>query len=55
MSFQTQGLPLVMSYAPDQEWHELYEAEEALEMGTLFRELNFPFYPSACGKDCGCN
>ena len=57
MSFQTQGLPHVMSYAPDHEFHELHEAEEALEMGTLFRELHFPFHQTACGKDkdCGCN
>jgi len=70
LSIQTQGLPLVMSYAPDHEFHELYEDEEALKMGTLFRPLNFPFYPvkctdncscgrqdnrsNKCGKDCGC-
>ncbi len=58
MSIQTQGLPLVMSYCPDHEFHELHEDEEALAMGTLFRELNFPFYPSncsnKCGKGCGC-
>lgn len=57
LSYRTQGLPLVMSYAPDQDFHELYEAEEALETGTLFKELNFPFYPVACGngRSCGCN
>ncbi len=58
MSIQTQGLPLVMSYCPDHEFHELHEDEEALAMGTLFRELNFPFYASncsgKCGKGCGC-
>lgn len=62
LSIQTQGLPLVMSYAPDHEYHELYEDEEALVMGTLFRELNFPFYQSNCrggcsekkDKACGC-
>lgn len=57
LSYRTQGLPLVMSYAPDQDFHELYEAEEALETGTLFKELDFPFYPVACGngRSCGCN
>lgn len=43
------GYPLAMVYSPDQEWHKLYDIEEALGMGTLFCELNFPFYPA-----CGC-
>ncbi len=43
------GSPLAMVYAPDQAWQELYEGEEALEAGTLFRELNFPFCPG-CRK-----
>ncbi|MBE6598520.1 MAG: spore coat associated protein CotJA [Ruminococcaceae bacterium] len=55
MSIQTQGLPLVMSYAPDHEFYELYEDEEALLAGTLFRPLNLPFYPTKCGKNCGCS
>ncbi len=63
LSIQTQGLPLVMSYAPDQAFHELYEDEEVLANGTLFRELNFPFYGTKCGegcriggnKNCGCS
>lgn len=45
------GYPLSMVYAPDQEWTELYDIEEALHIGTLFRELNFPFYPG-CGHSC---
>lgn len=59
LSIQTQGLPLVMSYCPDHEFHELYEDEEALHSGTLFRGLNFSFYGSKCGnksdKKCGCS
>ena len=43
------GNPLAMVYAPDQIWQELYEDEEALANGTLFRELNFPFCPG-CRK-----
>lgn len=42
--------PLAMAYTPDQEWRELFCEEEALGHGTLFRELDFPFYP-AC-KSC---
>ena len=37
--------PLAMVYAPDQAWRALYEDDEALSEGTLFRELNFPFCP----------
>ncbi len=53
LSIRTQGLPLVMAYVPDQEWQDLYEAEEALSAGTLFKELNFPLY-KAC-RNNGCN
>ena len=55
MSIQTQGLPLVMSYAPDQEFHLLYEEEEALMNGTLFSELDLPFYPGKCSKNSSGN
>ena len=44
-----EGYPLAMVYGPDQAWRELYEEEEALTNGTLFRELNFPFCPG-CRK-----
>ncbi len=43
------GSPLAMVYAPDQIWQDLYEDEEALGNGTLFRELDFPFCPG-CRK-----
>ncbi len=50
------GYPLAMVYSPVQEWREILEPEEAMENGTLFRELVFPWYPAACRKDnnCGC-
>ena len=40
------GFPLAMVYSPDQEWKEMFCDEEALDHGTLFRELDLPFYPS---------
>ena len=43
------GYPLAMAYTPDQIWQELYEDDEALAQGTLFRELDFPFCPG-CRK-----
>ena len=51
------GRPLAMVYAPIQEFRSLYEPEEALEHGTIFRELDFPWYPTACkgpSSGCGC-
>lgn len=37
--------PLAMVYAPRQRFRELYAPEEALMAGTLFKELDYPFYP----------
>ena len=34
---------LAMAYVPVQQWQELYEPEEALHRGTLFRQLDLPF------------
>lgn len=57
LSIRTQGLPLVMAYVPDQGWEETNEPERALNAGTLFPELDLPFYPTACNRrnGCGCN
>ena len=35
---------LAMVYAPIQYWRDAYEPEMALKRGTLFRELDMPFY-----------
>ena len=39
------GEPIVlaMSYVPTQKWEALYEAEEGLPRGTIFRRLDLPF------------
>ena len=34
---------LAMAYVPVQQWQDLYEAEEALQNGTIFRQLKLPF------------
>lgn len=34
---------LAMAYVPVQEWQDLYEPEEALMHGTLFRQLDLPW------------
>ena len=44
------GLPLAMVYAPMQKWRQIYSPDEALTRGTIFAELDKPFYPP---KVCG--
>lgn len=34
---------LAMAYVPGQTWRDLYEAEEGLSRGTIFRQLDLPF------------
>lgn len=56
---QTWGLenyPLASVYSPIQIWRNLYEPEEALNQGTLFKELDLPFMcgdRSVGGGCCG--
>lgn len=41
------GLPenasLAMAYVPFQQWNNVYTMDEALNKGTLFPDLEFPF------------
>ena len=47
------GLPLAMAYVPMQEWKNLYDLETGFGQGTLFEDLDFPFYPTSCPRK-GC-
>ncbi|MBO5212239.1 MAG: spore coat associated protein CotJA [Clostridia bacterium] len=47
--------PLAMVYAEKQEFCGIYDPEIALINGTVFEELNLPFYKSKCSKNGGCN
>lgn len=40
-------LPLAMAYVPMQKWRNVYDADVALERGTLFSELDLPFIGEA--------
>lgn len=41
---------LAMVYSPEQAWQNLYCVEDGLKVGTIFRELDKPFYgPNCCG------
>lgn len=37
-------LPLAIATVPFQTWNSTYEFEAALKIGTIFPELNLPFY-----------
>lgn len=36
-------MPLAMAYIPWQKWQDIYDAEKALQRGTIFEELDMPF------------
>lgn len=38
------GRPLAMVYSPCQSWRELYEPDVGFYRGTIFKELDKPFY-----------
>ena len=34
---------LAMAYIVDQVWRDLYDTEQGFPIGTIFRELDFPY------------
>ncbi|MBE6675038.1 MAG: spore coat associated protein CotJA [Ruminococcaceae bacterium] len=50
---QTQGKPIGMVYGVKQGFYSIYDPEIALEQGTIFEELNKPFYPVGCKSKSG--
>lgn len=44
------ALPLAMAYVPWQTWGNIYKAEDALQQGTIFEELDLPFTGRRCAK-----
>ena len=42
------GRSLAMVYSPVQEFEELYEAEDGLHRGTIFRQLDLPLTVGKC-------
>ncbi len=44
---------LAMAYVPWQEWEKIHEDETALARGTLFEDLDLPWYQSACDRENG--
>lgn len=39
-----EGMPLAMAYVPWQRWQNIYDAEKGFCNGTIFQELNLPFF-----------
>ena len=44
------GVSLAMVYSPCQAFDDLYDVEAALSHGTIFKELDKPFYPTPCSE-----
>ena len=44
------GVSLAMVYSPCQAFDDLYDVEAALARGTIFKELDKPFYPTPCSE-----
>ncbi|MBQ8146427.1 MAG: spore coat associated protein CotJA [Clostridia bacterium] len=42
-----------MVWGVKQDFTRIYDPEIALETGTIFEELNKPFYPTGCKSDSG--
>ena len=42
------GVSLAMVYSPCQAFADLYEPEAGIARGTIFKELDKPFYPTPC-------
>ena len=41
--------PLAMAYVPRQHWNTVYDPCQALRNGTIFPELNLPFWAAQRG------
>lgn len=47
-----EGFPPGMCYVPMQKWGCVFEADEGLANGTMFKELALPFTCAGCVKCC---
>lgn len=45
--YSREGLPLAIATIPCQKWSDIYEAGKALDCGTIFPELNLPFFAAS--------
>ncbi|MDD6207257.1 MAG: spore coat associated protein CotJA [Clostridiales bacterium] len=47
---QRNPFPIGMCYVPMQKWGNLFEADEGLAHGTIFRDLALPFTCAGCTR-----
>jgi hypothetical protein len=45
-----ESMPLAMAYVPWQRWNNVYDLDRALQVGTIFPELDLPFLGMRGGK-----
>ena len=50
---ENSGKVVGMVYGVNQDFSRIYDPEIALENGTIFEELNKPFYPTGCKSKGG--
>ncbi len=41
---------VAMAYVPWQQWQRVYPMEQGFRQGTIFPDLDLPFYPRRCGS-----
>lgn len=47
------SFPVGMTYVPWQRWQNIYNTEEALMIGTIFQDLDYPWLVGGgCGTKC---
>lgn len=46
------NFPLAMAYVPWQKFENLFELEKGLQVGTIFKDLDFPFTVGMCARRC---
>jgi hypothetical protein len=45
-----ESMPLAMAYVRWQRWNNVYDLDRALQVGTIFPELDLPFLGMRGGK-----
>ena len=51
-TWSAENFALAMAYVPMQHFKSVYELDEALQVGTIFPELNKPFKGWKGGRPC---
>lgn len=52
MNENIEDMPIAMAYVPWQQWKELYDPKDGFKRGTIFRELDLPFYGGRGTESC---